>query len=907
MFSHLHCHTEYSVLDGYGSPSSWVNRLKELGMKAVAITEHGNIDSSIKMSRVCKEAGIKLVVGCEFYICQDIGKKNSQTENRHICVYAMNKIGWRNILEMLSEANIYGYHYRPRIDSNCLLNHLDGIVVSTACIASFAGTKWGQILFDRLVQRLPGRLFCEVMPHCIEGQDEWNKKIIQLAEDNELPVIATNDCHYPRKEDAELQDICLAINSGADYDDPKRFRFGADTFYVASAKEMAEMFRESHPYLDKSQVHCYLANTQKLVDLCDEFSLDKIEPDLPLAPMVPKEKLKARGETEDDYFRSLVYIGLREKKGRLAFPIRQYKDRVEEELAVLVPKHFSRYFLIVIDILRFCRENGIAVGPGRGSVGGCLCAWLTGITQVDPLKYNLLFARFQDPSRTDLPDIDCDFEMDRREEVVDYIKAVYGEQNVAQITTFLTMKGKLALQDVARTFKVSRTEVSEATKLFDDQDEISADTFLKAEDDTLRYFYEAHKKVVDYAIAIQGTVRGYGKHAAGVCISNHNLAKGHNGNLARRHGVMVSNWDKDEGEYMGLMKLDILGLTALSRMKACADMVKANHNVDIRFEDIDVEDRKALKLIDKGDCLGLFQLGTYGLTKYCRDLGIKCFKDVYNATALFRPGTLRSGMAQEFVDRRHGKRWKAIHPSLESFTSDTEGIIVYQEQFMLMFKELAGFDWAKCNKVRKVIAKSKGEEALNEYRQFFIDGCREKSGLSVEISTSVWDSIVSFSSYAFNLSHAVEYSVISMWDAWLKTYYRGEFYASCLSYLNEDKCVEILKEAVDIGIDVLLPKYEGSDARLWHYDPDSNSLLMPFSEIIGVGEKQAQAIVDASKRKVHTFFGSKSDFSSLPIKIRQVLELIHASDFRWRPRIGDVKAFKSYFRYDLKKILNFAI
>ena len=907
MFNHLHCHTEYSVLDGYGSPSSWVGRLKELGMKAIAITEHGNIDSSIKMSKACKEAGIKLVVGCEFYICENMAEKNPQTANRHICIYAMNKNGWKNILEMLSEANIYGYHYKPRIDGQCLLGHLDGIIVSTACIISFLGTRWGVELFGKLIGLLPDRLFCEVMPHTIDGQDAWNQKVIKLAKENNLPIIATNDCHYPRKEDAKLQDICLAINSGADYDDPRRFRFDNDTFYLASTKEMMGFFQKAHPYIPDIDVRRYLANTQKLIDACEEFSLDKIEPDLPLAPIVPQETLKEEGRTEDDYFRLLIYSGLHQKRNKLLFPLKDYKRRIEEELAVLIPKHFSRYFLMVIDILKFCRENGIAVGPGRGSVGGCLCAWLTGITQVDPLKYNLLFARFQDPLRKDLPDIDCDFEMDRRDEVIDYIKAVYGEQNVAQITTFLTMKGKMALQDVARTFKIPREEVNSVTKLIDEQDELNIKFFRENAETSIRDFYFNHRDVVDYALAIQGTVRGYGKHAAGICISNHNLAKGYNGNLARRHGVLVSNWDKDEGEYMGLMKLDILGLTALSRIKACVNMVKANHGIDIRLEDIDVEDKKALKLIDKGDCLGIFQLGTYGLTKYCRELGIKCFKDVYNATALFRPGTLGSGMAQEFVDRRHGKKWKNIHPSLEGFTSDTEGIIVYQEQFMMMFKELAGFDWAECNKVRKVIAKSKGEEALNEYKDAFIKGCRWKSGLEEHVSGSIWDSIVSFSSYAFNLSHAVEYSVISMWDAWLKCYYRGEFYASCLSYLDEGKCTEMLQEAAREGIDILLPKYKGSDVRLWHYEPATNSLLMPFLEIVGVGEKQAQSIVGASGKKVKTFFGFRADFSMVPVKIRQILELIHADDFQWRPKIKDVKELKPYFKYNLREILNFGV
>lgn len=350
----------------------------------------------------------------------------------------------------------------------------------------------------------------------------------------------------------------------------------------------------------------------------------------------------------------------------------------------------------------------------------------------------------------DLPDIDLDFEQDRREEVVEYIRSVYGRENVAQITTFLTMKGKLALQDVGRVFNVSRKEISDATKHIEDSDDLTVEMFKETDKPELKQFYMTHKDIIEKAIAIKDTIRGYGKHAAGVCISNHNLADGVNGNLAKRQGILVSNWDKDEGEYMGLMKLDILGLTALSRIRVCCEMIKHNHGVDIKLEDIDVEDRKSLATINRGDCVGIFQLGTYGLTKFCEELGIESFKDVYNATALFRPGTLGSGMAMEFVKRKHGQQYKPIHPKVIPFTRDTEGIILYQEQCMFLFKELAGFDWGKCNKVRKVIAKSKGEEALEVFKQDFINGCIEISKMSESGALKVWDSIADFSKYAFN-------------------------------------------------------------------------------------------------------------------------------------------------------------
>lgn len=902
MFSHLHCHSEYSTLDGFGSPSRWIQRIKELKMSAVALTEHGNIDSSIKMSRVCQENGIKFVAGCEFYICSDMTQKNSQSENRHICVYAQNKKGWRNILQMLSEANIRGYHYRARIDSKCLLNHLDGIIVSTACVASFLRTDWGKKLFNSLLNAIPDRLFLEVQPHGFEDQKKWNRSVLDLAKKYDLPIIATNDCHYPYEEDAILQEVCLAINSGSDWDDPKRFKFDSNRYFLADKRTMFQWFSKDHEYMSKTEIKSFLNNTQKLVDLCEDFQIDKIQPDLPLAPGIPIEELRREGKNEDDYFRYLVKKGLHNRRSQLVAPISMYRQRIEEELQLLISKKFSRYFLMVIDILDFCRKKGIAVGPGRGSVGGCLVAWLTGITQVDPIKYDLLFARFQDPSREDLPDIDLDFEMDRREEVVEYIRSIYGEQNVAQITTFLTMQGKMALQDIGRIFKVSRDEISSVTKWMED-DLVTVDFFKNTEIPEVQEFFRNHRNLVELAIAIQGTIRGYGKHAAGVCISNHNLAKGINGNLARRQGILVSNWDKDEGEYMGLMKLDVLGLTALSRIRVCCEMIKENHGVDVVLENIDVEDKKSLATINRGDCVGIFQLGTPGLTRYCKDLGISSFKDVYNATALFRPGTLRSGMATEFVKRRHGEKYRPIHSRVVPFTKDTEGIILYQEQCMFLFKELAGFDWGKCNKVRKVVAKSKGEEALEVFKKDFIEGCMRISEMTEDSAQKVWESIVDFSKYAFNRSHSVEYSIISMWDAWLKTYYPGEFYASCLSYLAEDKRVQIFDEAAERGITVNLPKFSQSDSKYWKYDPGQDTLFMPFTEINGIGEKVAECIKESCQKKKKTFFGKKTDLSQIPASIKEILTNIHAQDPQWIPKNADLKKLKEYFKYDLRKIL----
>jgi DNA polymerase-3 subunit alpha len=463
--------------------------------------------------------------------------------------------------------------------------------------------------------------------------------------------------------------------------------------------------------------------------------------------------------------------------------------------------------------------------------------------------------------------------------------------------------GKSAMSYVFGGWSVGSQVLVYITKLFEDDDDLTVETFAESENEEIRLFYKKHRKVVQLAVALKDTVRGYGKHAAGVCISNHNLADGINGNLAKRQGMLVSNWDKDEGEFMGLMKLDCLGLTALSRIRVCCEMIKENHGVDIVLHEIDVEDKNSLKTINKGDCVGIFQLGTYGLTKFCQELGIHSFKDVYNATALFRPGTLGSGMAMEFVKRRHGEPYEPIHAKVEPLTRDTEGIILYQEQCMFLFKELAGFDWGKCSKVRKVIAKSKGEEALEVFKNDFIEGCIKTAGMKEVGALKVWNTIVDFSKYAFNLSHSVEYSIISMWDAYLKTWYPGEFYASCLSYLDEDKRMKIIEEAADRGIGIILPKFAFSSARYWKYNPSKNLLVMPFSEIEGVGQKTAVEIENSKKKVRKTFFGNSVNLGSVPSSVRSSLNRIKAEDPDWKPNYKEAGALKDLFKYNLKKIL----
>lgn len=897
-FCHLHLHDEFSALDGFGSPKKYAEKAARLGMKYLGVTNHGNIDSAIKFQQACLDNGIEPVIGCELYIDEDRNYKEKDSQRKHINVFVKNHAGWKNLLSMLTIANLEGFYKRPRIDPKTLLDHLDGLIISTACTSGFIGCDWGMILFKKLVKLIPEDLYLEIQPHDWDQQVEWNKNCITLSKEYGIKLLATNDCHYPELEDNVLQEILLAISSRVTWDDPKRWKFDLKTLFLCSRNKMISYFKTNHPYLRNRQIREALENTVELAQKCCDFRVKKQAVHLPLIPGVEE-----RGE--ELFFKKLVKRGFREKiAGQVSKEdLKVYKDRVEEELELLISKGFTRYFLIVWEIINWCNENNIYTGPGRGSAAGSLVSYLLGITDVDPIKYGLVFSRFVTEEREDNPDIDIDFEQDRREEVIEHIKDLYGKNNVIQISTYLSMKGKMALQDVGRVFNVTRKEITEVTKLIELGDEISVDYFANSKIAQLRRFYKAHPKVVEYACRIQDTIRGYGKHAAGVVISSDNLYDGDKCNLCKRSNSMVANWDKDDAEYMGLMKLDILGLTELSKLHECVDLIKKNHDIDIDLKKLSKDDKAVFQDITAGDTIGVFQLQTRGITDYCKDLKIDSFKDIYDALALFRPGPLGSGMSNEFLLRKHGKKWKAIHKNVEKLTKDTFGILVYQEQVMRMANELAGFEWGKCEKLRKVIAKSKGEEEFNKFKAAFVSGCVEKGTLCNELATKLFEDIVSFSKYSFNLSHSVSYAFISYCGAWLKHYYPVEYFASVLTYTaDNDSKKRILEAGVERGLKVKLPKVGISDPIKWRCL--DNCLVMPFTEIVGVGDIQAQSIADESNKKRVGFFDSVSS-QNLPTKLKQILVDIHAYDSHHEITYNEFKTIKNYFKYNLLEILGF--
>lgn len=745
-FTHLHCHGSYSLLDGLGTPEKMAQAAKDLGFQALGITDHGNIDCFVKWQKACLDIGINPIFGCEMYIDENRFETGREARRYHVCFFVKNQIGFENLQKLLTIANLEGFAKKPRIDPDSVLKNCDGLIMSTACLASFVQTVWGKKFLKQFARQNPGDIYYEIMPIDVDRQVDFNLEIIQLAQKMDGKIIATNDVHYIKKEDEELQEVLLCINSADKISNPNRFKFECKTHYMCTAKEMLGMFRRNHPDIDMRLVKQAMNNTQEIVDKCKDFRLMKYPVVLPLIPQCSEGQ-------EEEFLSNLISTGLRKKvkQGKIDKKrLPEYRSRIDEEFALLKDKKFVRYFLVVWEFIEWCRKNDIAVGPGRGSAGGSIIAYLIDIVQVDPLKYDLLFARFISPSRNDLPDIDCDFQDTERHRVREHVQELYGVNNVAGISTFVSIKGKGSFRDVCRVFDIPNKEVNEVSKLLDDEDDLTLDSFNNSEFEEVREFAKEHPDVVDFTCRLQHVVRGYGQHAAGVCISDTDLRDGTKCNLVKRRGEVVCNWDKDDAEYMGLVKIDFLGLSALSRIHECLTLIEETTGDRIIPEDIPLDNSDVYAMIDSGDTAGIFQLGTYGICKLCKDLGIEEFKDLYNVTALYRPGPLGSGITEEFVARKNGKEYQHICPQMADITKDTYGCIVYQEQVMFACNKLGGMDWGKCDKIRKLMAKSKGIEALAPFKEEFVAGTLRNTDLTETQAGELWDQLAEFGKYGFN-------------------------------------------------------------------------------------------------------------------------------------------------------------
>lgn len=832
-FCHLHIHDTYSQLDGLGQPKDFVKKAKELDFKYLASTNHGNIDGLIKFQKACKEYDITPILGCEAYIVDKFEKKKKRG---HICLWVKNKKGFKNLCKMLTIANLEGFYYKPRIDFETLLKYHKGLVIGTACALSFLKLKNGIKFLYELLEVNDGQdIYLEIMPHNQPFQIEYNKFIIDLAKDVDCKIIVTQDAHYVNKKDWKAHEVLLAIQRKAKWNDKNRWKFEGKEYYLKSTKEMQKSLKEIGFYKKE-----YLTNTLEVAEKCSNFIIPKRDIKLPYVPNIDPSK-------EDKILWRLCVKGYKKKFNVSIKQNKEYYDRLKLEYDLIKKKNFTRYFLIVHELVNWCKENEILIGPGRGSVGGSLIAFLLEITSVDPIIHKLIFDRFINIERIDYPDIDIDFEDTKRHLIKEHLENIYGNDKIAGVSSFNRLKPRAAIQNVARVFypddNNKRTkcikETNEFTKLIDHK--------IEYENGPIQYVIDAYEegkefakkypKVIKYAKALQGNIFTYGQHAAALVVSMKPIGKFGRCNLIESGGVKKVNWEKDDTEYCGLMKLDVLGLKLLSILGECIRLIKINHNKNIKLESLDIENKQVLKEINDGNTVGVFQFNTWAMTKLAKEMGISKFRHLADAVALVRPGPFNSGMTSDYIRRKHGYEWEKKNKIYEKLTEDTYGVIVFQEQVMYVINKVAGLSFSTADKIRKIIGKKRDKKEFEAYKNQYLKGCKKEGLFSKQEAIKFWNDLQEWSKYGFNLAHSIEYALLGYYCAWLKYYFPTEFLCSSLTYGAKSKKSELIEEVYRLGLSLKLPKVGISHPTDWV--AKDNCLYVPFTEVKGIGEKKA--------------------------------------------------------------------
>jgi DNA polymerase-3 subunit alpha len=847
-FAHLHIHNEFSQLDGYGTAKAYVERAEKMGFKYLGLTNHGNMDGLIKFQQECEKSGIIPILGCEGYMIPDRLLQTKTRKRGHVCLWVKNQTGFENLCNLLSYANLEGFYYRPRFTYSKLLEHSEGLVISTACLISWTNLfKDGVQFFYDLKDQIGDDLYCEIMPHMIKKQIIFNRKMRKLAKESNSKIITTNDCHYVERREWRSQEILLAIQRKAKWTDKDRWKFGIRGLYLRSADDMIRMLRKTRFFRKE-----YLHNTLEIAEKCAEYTIPKREVQLP--------RVKGVGLKEAEFLEDLCAKGYQDKFGHSLYGNRHYYERFEEEFKLIKKKKFVRYFLIVWELVNWCRTSNILLGPGRGSVGGSLIAYLIGITSVDPIKFNLLFNRFIKEDRIDYPDIDIDFEHTKRTLVQKHLETLYGQDKIANVSSFNRMKARAAVQDVARVFDVPAGEVNRFTKLIEDNDEHTGIEQAISTYEEGREFKKNYPNVIRQAKKLEGQVRGYSQHAAAIVLSQDPIASGGRCNLLKRKDTLLVNWEKEDTEYVGLMKLDALGLKLLSILADTIKLVKENYDKSIDLETLNLEDKVVLKEISSGNTTGLFQLGAYATASLIKDMGVEKFMDISDAVALARPGPANSGMTADYVQRKRRRgKWEKRHEVYEKITADTFGLLVYQEQVMSVIHEVAGLPYHTADKIRKIIGKKRDPKEFEAYKRRFLKGCKKEQIFSKDEAEEFWEGLQEWAHYGFNRAHSVEYAMLGYWCAWLKKYYPTEFICASLAYGAKDKKSQLVEEAYRLGLTLVTPKVQLSDPKKWV--AKDKKLYIPFIEIKGLGDVKAHiAAVSPNKKKgIKKFFNKKEE------------------------------------------------
>ena len=803
-FVHLHIHTEYSLLDGACRISDLLKRAKELGMHSLAVTDHGNMYAAVDFFLQAKEAGIKPIIGCEMYVAPRTRFDKETKQDRspyHLTILARNIIGYKNLMKLASLASIEGFYSRPRVDRALLEKYHDGLVVLSGCAEGEVG-RWLMEDNEEKARQAVGfhkglwgdDFYLEVMDLSLEKFKELKPKLAKLAQDTGTKLVATNDVHCVRREDAYLQDVLLCIQTNAYLDDEKRFKFNSQEFYLKSYAEMAEIF---------SDMPEALACTHEIAEKCNlEIETGVLHlPDFP----VPA------GETAESHLEDLTWEGIKRKYGTLLPP--EVIDRVKYELYTIEKMEYASYFLIVQDFINWAKSQGIQVGPGRGSAAGSIVSYALGITNIDPLKYGLIFERFLNIERITMPDIDVDFCFERRGEVIDYVTKKYGSDRVAQIITFGTMAARAAIRDVGRVQRMPLPEVDRIAKLVPFGPEVNLEKALESVKD-LRALYEKDeriKKLIDTAKGIEGMVRHASVHAAGVVISKEPLIE-YSPLQKLDENVTVTQYAMKDLEKIGLLKMDFLGLRNLTMIAYAVEILKRTRDIELDMNTVPIDDLNTYRLLSAGETIGVFQLESRGMRALIKDLRPSTFEEIVALLALYRPGPLESGMVDDYVKRKHRK--VPIHyelPELQPILRETNGVILYQEQVMEIASKIAGFSMGQADLLRAAMGKKKAKEMAMQ-KEFFVEGA-VKRGFSKHKATELFNLCAKFAGYGFNKSHSTSYALISYQTAYLKANHPGEFMAALLTSVmgNTDKVRLYLAESQKMNIKILPPDVNESE------------------------------------------------------------------------------------------------
>jgi DNA polymerase III subunit alpha len=856
-FVHLHLHTDYSLLDGACSIGELTEEAARRKMPAVAVTDHGNLFAAANFYKEATTHGVKPLIGCEVYVAPDNHKNRGADAERsnHLVLLCENDEGYRNLIKLVSTGFLEGFYYKPRIDHELLAQHSRGLIALSACLRGEVADALISEKYDQArsnAYRLrdifgKNNFFLEIQDQGLEIEQRINKDLVRLSKESGIPLVATNDCHYLTHSDAHAQEVLMCIQTGKTMSDAQRMKFATDQFYFKTAEEMQQVFRELPDALDRTLAIAARCNVkiQRVANPFPEFRV----PD---------------GHTTDTYFEKVVREGFAgrvprlerlAKEGLLRHALAEYETRLSAEIETIKKMRFTGYFLIVWDFIHYARSQGVPVGPGRGSAAGSLVSYALRITDVDPLQYDLLFERFLNPERISMPDIDIDFCMRRRGEVIEYVRGKYGSESVAQIITFGTMAAKAALKDVGRALDMPFGDVDKIAKLVPAVLNIELEDALKQSPqlDSMRKSDPKVKELVDVALRLEGLARHASTHAAGVVISPQPLQEIVPLYKSNKDEI-TTQYDMNALERIGLLKMDFLGLTTLTVLDDAVRMIQQNRSVTIDLETLPLDDAETYALFARADVTGIFQFESHGMRDILRQYQPSRLEDLTALNALYRPGPIQGGMIPDFIARKHGRKKVTYDlPALEAILSETWGVILYQEQVMQIANRLAGFSLGDADILRRAMGKKKPEEMAAQ-REKFMAGCAAHK-VPEKKAEKIFDLMEEFAGYGFNKSHSCAYAYLAYQTAWLKTHYPVEFMAAMLTAEtgNTDKVVKYINEARGMGITVLPPDVNSSDMN---FTPTGNDIRFGLAAIKNVGENTVKGILAAreSLGKFRSFY-----------------------------------------------------